>query len=354
MLRLISRQKLLKRAIGLLFLFSSLFEARFAFGGEAQEKKKAPRVAARVADEVVTLDEIEKAVASQLAQLEEQRYQLMQSKLEELIAERLLAREAKRRGIVVEELLKAAVVSKVPEVTEADVTTFITQNKGRLQEETAELRLKVREYLREQKVAQQRSAYVASLERSAKVERLLEEPEPHRVRVKVEGAFAKGPKDAPITIVEFSDFQCPYCRTVVATVKEVMRQYSGRVKWVYRDFPIVGLHPQAPKAAEAARCAGEQGKFWEYHDLLFDHQAQATTADFKRFADQLQLDQKSFAQCLDSGKHQAAVQSDVEEGARLGITGTPSFFINGRFLVGAQPLETFRKVIDSELRRHSK
>ena len=133
-----------------------------------------------------------------------------------------------------------------------------------------------------------------------------------------------------------------------------MRRYSGRVKWVYRDFPIASLHPQAHKAAEAARCAGEHGKFWEYHDFLFEHQAQATTADLKRFADQLKLDQKSFAQCLDSGKQQAAVQSDIEEGARLGITGTPSVFINGRLLVGAQPLEAFRKVIDSELRRHSK
>ena len=140
----------------------------------------------------------------------------------------------------------------------------------------------------------------------------------------------------------------------MATVQEVMRRYSGRVRWVYRDFPIASLHPQAPKAHEAARCAGEHGKFWEYHDLLFDSQAQATTEDFKRFADQLKLDPKSFASCLDSGKQQAAVKSDVEEAARLGITGTPTFFINGRMLVGAQPLETFRKVIDSELRRHSK
>jgi protein-disulfide isomerase len=353
MFQLISRQTLLKRAIGLLFLFSSLVEARFALGGEVQEKKKAPRVAAKVADEVVTLDEIEKTVASQLAQLEEQRYQLMASKLEELIAERLLAREAKRRGISVEELLKAEVLSKVPEVTEADVTAFITQNKGRMQEETAELRLKVRAYLREQKVAQQRSAYAASLERGAKVERFLEEPEPYRVTVK-EGAFATGPRDAPVTIVEFSDFQCPFCRTVVATIREVMRQYPTTVRLAFRDFPIANLHPKAPKVAEAARCAGEHGKFWEYHDLLFDHQTQATTEDFKRFADQLKLDPKSFASCLDSGKQRAAVKSDLEEGARLGITGTPTFFINGRMLVGAVPLETFRKVIDSEVRRLSK
>lgn len=340
--------------IGLGVFLSGLLAERFVIGAGAQEKKGEPGVAARVNEQVITLEELTRAVALELSRLEEQRYQLMESKLDELIAERLLTQEAKRRGVTGEALLQAEVVSKVPEVTEVEVTTFITQNKARLPEETADLRLKVRDYLREQKVAQQRRAYMANLEQSTKVQRFLEEPEPIRVSVKVEGAYVKGPKDAAVTIVEFSDFQCPFCRTVVATVKEVMRQYPGRVRWAFRDFPIASLHPKAPKAAEAARCAGEQGKFWEYHDLLFDSQAQATQADFKRFADQLKLDPKSFGLCLDSGRHRAAVQSDVDDGTRLGITGTPSFFINGRPMVGAQPLETFRRIIEAELRRPPK
>ena len=348
------RPNLSTAAVGVGFFLLGLFAGRYALGGEVKDKKKEPGVTARIDDQVVTMQELEKALAPQLARLEEEKYKLIESKLEELIAERLLAREAKRRGVTVEGLLKAEVVSKVPNVTEAEVTSFITQNKGRLREETAELRLKVRDYLREQKEAQQRNAFVASLEQSANVQRFLEEPEPIRVTVKAEGAFAKGAKDAPITVVEFSDFQCPFCRNVVATVKEVMRQYPSTVRWAFRDFPIASLHPKAPKAAEAARCAGEQGKFWEYHDVLFDSQAQATTEDFKRFADQLKLDPRSFASCLDSGMQKAAVQSDVEEGARLGITGTPTFFINGRMLVGAQPLETFKKIIEVELRRPSK
>ncbi len=348
------RPNLSTAAVGVGFILLGLFAGRYALGGEVKEKKKEPGVAARIDDQVVTLEELKQVLAPQLSQLEEQKYKLMESKLDELIAERLLAREAKQRGVTVEDLLKAEVSSKVPEVTEADVTSFITQNKGRLRDETAELRLKVRDYLREQKEAQQRKTFVASLEQSAKVQRLLEEPEPIRVTVKAEGAFAKGPKDAPVTIVEFSDFQCPFCRNVVATVKEVMHQYPTAVRWAFRDYPIASLHPKAPKAAEAARCAGEQGRFWDYHDLLFDSQAQATPEDFKRFADQLKLDPKSFASCLDTGKQQAAVQSDVEEAARLGITGTPTFFINGRMLVGAQPLETFRKIIEAELRRPPK
>jgi protein-disulfide isomerase len=254
----------------------------------------------------------------------------------------------------VEALLNTEVVSKIPEVSEAEITSFMTQNKGRLQGTAAELRPKVRDYLKEQKVSKMGKAYVANLREVAKVERLLEEPEPIRVPVKSDGAFVQGPKDAPVTIVEFSDFQCPFCRNAVATLKEVMRQYPGRVKWIFRDFPLASLHAKAPKAAEAARCAGEQGKFWEYHDLLFDFQARATIADFKQFAEDLKLDSKSFGPCLDSGKQQVAVESDLQEGNRLGITGTPTFFINGRMLVGAQPLETFKRIIEAELRRHSK
>lgn len=338
---------------GVLFLGVWLLSRGLVLGAQRPESKN-PAVVARIGDQVVTLQELEQGLAVQLARLDEQRHQLMQSKLDELIQERLLGQEAKRRGVTVEALLKEEVSSKVTEVTEAEVTTFITQNKARLKGDAAELRPKVREYLTSERVGSQQRAYVAGLRQKSQVEVFLKEPEPIRIPVKVEGAFVKGPRDAPVTIVEFSDFQCPFCRTVVGTVKEVMRQYAGQVKWVYRDFPIPNLHPQAAKAAEAARCAGEQEKFWEYHDLLFDSQAQWGTADFKRFADQLKLDAKRFELCLESGKHQAAVQSDIEGGTRLGVTGTPTFFINGRLLVGAQPLENFKKIIEAELHQTSK
>ncbi len=201
------RSTFIATAIGLGVFLSGLLVGPFAVWAEAPGQQKEPRQAAKVDGQVITLEEVEKSVALQLGRIEEERYQLLQSKLEELIAERLLAREAKRRGGTVDALLQAEVFSKVPEGTEAEVTAFITQNKARLQEETADLRRKVRDYLREQKGVQQRHAYVASLEQSAKVQRFLEAPEPIRVAVKAEGAFMKGPKNAPVTIVEFSDFQ---------------------------------------------------------------------------------------------------------------------------------------------------
>jgi protein-disulfide isomerase len=341
-------------ALGLTFLLFGFLGSTTVIAGEASKKKREAEMAARVDEQVITMQDLEKALAAQLAKLQEQKYQLMESKLDELIEERLLEQEAKRRGMTVEALLKAEVSSKVPEVTDAEVTSFITENKARLRGETAELRPKVRDYLRDQKVAQQAKVFMARLRQGAKVAIFLEEPEPIRVAVKGEGAFVKGPKDAPVTLVEFTDFHCPFCGKAVTTLKDVMREYDGKIRWVFRDFPIASLHPQAHKAAEAARCAGEQGTFWEYHDLLFGSQSPTTIEDFKRYAEQLKLDLNSFGQCLDSGKHRAAVEADVQEGARLGVTGTPTFFINGRILVGAQPLENFRKIIEAELRASSK
>ncbi len=333
--------------VGLVFIVSLFVLPLVAWGDERGENG----VVAKVGDQVVTMEELEQSLAAQLAKLQEQKQQLMLSKLDELIVQRLLEQEAKRRGITVEALVKADILSKVPGVTDAEVARFMSENKARLRGEAAELRPKVREYLTNERVTSQRRTYVAGLRQKTPVEVLLKEPEPIRMVVKVDGAFAKGPKDAPVTIVEFSDFHCPFCRGAVATLQDVMRQYPGKVKWVYRDFPIPSLHPQAAKAAEAARCAGEQGKFWEYHDVLFESQNQATLADFKRFADQLKLESKRFAACLESGRHQAAVQSDMDDGARLGITGTPTFFINGRLLVGNQPVDNFKRIIETELRQ---
>jgi protein-disulfide isomerase len=177
----------------------------------------------------------------------------------------------------------------------------------------------------------------------------LEAPAGTRVAVSASKGFMRGAKEAPVTIVEFSDFQCPFCKNATATVKQVMDKYPGKVKWVFRDFPLPAIHPAAPKAHEAARCAAEQGKFWEYHDLLFDRSPKQNPDDLKQYAKDLKLDASTFGQCLDSGKQEAAVTKDVEEGSRLGVTGTPTFFINGRQLVGAQPLTAFQKIIDGEL-----
>jgi protein-disulfide isomerase len=311
---------------------------------------KAGTPAATVGGEVISLEEVEQAVRPQLIKLEEQRYEILEQKLDQLIAERLLGQEAKRLGVSVEQLLKSEVYAKAPEVPEADVASFINQNRGRLPKmDEQELRLKVWDHLRSQKVNDQRQAYVQALRSQAKVAVLLAEPASARYEVNADRGFAVGPKDAPVTIVEFSDFQCPFCKSATATVKQILDKYPGKVRLVFRDYPLVSIHPLAPKAHEAARCAAEQGKFWEYHDLLFERSPRLAPQELKQYAQDLKLDAAAFGQCLDTGKYVAEVDRDTQEGMSLGLTGTPSFFINGRQLVGAQPITAFQKIIDGEL-----
>jgi protein-disulfide isomerase len=171
---------------------------------------------------------------------------------------------------------------------------------------------------------------------------------PFRVEVSTDGPV-RGPAEAPVTIVEFEDFQCPYCRRVQSTLDQVLVRYNGKVKLVHRDFPLASLHPKSHDAHEAARCAGEQGKFWEFRDLLYTGVGQAISEQINDYAERLKLDSDAFKTCVAGGKYKAAVRKDEEEGARLGVEGTPAFFINGRAFSGAQPEANFAQIIDEEL-----
>jgi protein-disulfide isomerase len=160
-----------------------------------------------------------------------------------------------------------------------------------------------------------------------------------------------GDADAPVTIIEFSDFECPFCgRYVTQTYPQIKKDYvdTGKVRIVFRDYPLP-FHSNAQKAAEAAECADDQGKFWDMHAKLFSNQQALDVASLKKYAGELALDQTEFDECLDSGKHAAEVQQDLADGSAAGVSGTPSFFVNGMLLVGAQPYSEFKKLIDAEL-----
>ena len=161
--------------------------------------------------------------------------------------------------------------------------------------------------------------------------------EPLRFPVEVAGFPARGPEDAPVVIVAFSDFECPYCSRVIPTLEHVVETYGDQVRLVFRQFPLNNIHPNAQKAAEASLCANDQGKFWEMHDLMFKEQKS------------LELDVEAFNECIDSSKYAETVMSDLKAGGQVGVTGTPALFINGRFLSGAQPFEQLAAVIDAEL-----
>jgi protein-disulfide isomerase len=304
---------------------------------------------AEVNGEAITTKDLDSALGTKLARLEEQIYDLKRQELDSLIAQKLFAQEAAKRKISVSQLLDAEVTAKVPLVTETEIDAFYRANKANIRGNDPETRQKIRAFLQQQKFNAQRELFIKSLRSRGNVIVRLQPPPVTRVDVSIKDAPFRGAADAPVTIVEFSDFECPYCKRAHSTLIQLLEKYAGKVKLVHRDFPLDSIHHQAQRSAEAARCAQDQGKFWQYYDTLFKESPKLSPGDLNRYAAQVGIDTKKFDACLKASAHKNIIQRDVNEGRRLGITGTPAFFINGRPISGAQPLETFARVIDDEL-----
>jgi protein-disulfide isomerase len=313
--------------------------------GQSEESKKL----AKVDGVVITQAEIDRTGGKQLQQLRQQLFELERQKLDEYIGATLLTQEAKERGVSASTLLEQEVNNKITPVTEDEVRAFYDQHKERLKVDFEKVRDQIGDYLREQKIAARKNEYLKTLRADAKITTYLKAPPIQRAEVLANGAPSKGSEKAPVTIVKFEDFECPYCKRVQPSLTAVLKQYDGKVRLVHKDLPLEAIHPKAQLAAEAARCAGEQGKFWEYHDTLYENAPKFTPPELKSYAKTIGLAAASFEQCLDGRKYKAAVQKDLSEGAKLGLTGTPSFFINGREISGALPVESFAAIIDEEL-----
>jgi len=284
-------------------------------------------------------------IQGQLMELRQREDQLRRGALEELIAQVLVQREAEARGVSAEELARTEITDKA-QVTSTEAKAFYEANRSRFGTTTeAEAIPQIVEGLGRQRERERRAALAQELSVKYPVEVLLE---PFRVAVDTGEAPVRGRPDAPITFVEFSDFQCPFCVRARPAVNRVREVYGDDVRFAFRHFPL-SFHEQAPKAGEAVACAGEQDKFWEMHDRLWESAGKLQPADLKEHAVALGLDPGAFGQCLDSGRHAAVVGRDTAAGAQLGVSGTPAFFINGRPLTGAQPFEAFAQVIEEEL-----
>lgn len=305
---------------------------------------------AEVNGEAITTDEIAKLVSTPLSKLEEQIYTLKRRALDALIADRLVVKEAARRQMSVQALLEAE-TRDVATVTEQEIEATYRQQKPQLGTDEAAAKERIREQLRALKIAARQRAFVDQLREQSVVVVKLKPPTPSRVDLNIDGAPFKGPATAPVTIVEFQDFHCPFCQRVQPTLVQLAARYGERVKLVYRDFPIDSLHPQARSAHEAARCADAQGRFWPYHDALYAKPSNGSLDRLKAIAKEADVEMEAFERCLNARTYRSTVQKDIDEGTRLGVIGTPTFFINGRVISGAQPLENFTRIIDEELAR---
>ena len=307
------------------------------------------RALAVVNEKTIWSDEVDQAIVSQLLPLEQQIYVLRKAALENLIARTILESEASRLRISVEELRQrlttgpVAVSDKeVEELYQENATVFASMSPD-------EAREKLRLDLEAQGRMRLYREGLVKLKAAAKIELFLDEP---RLRFLKENAHApsRGPQNAAVSIAEFSDFQCPYCKAAQPTIEQILRLYPKDVRLVFRHLPSES-HPQSMLLAIASFCADEQNSFWKYHDNLFatDDLSALTTQSAEEFARRLGLDSIRFRKCLSSEAARQTVQQDVREARRLGINSTPTFVINGRLLRGVSSFETFRKIIQQEL-----
>jgi protein-disulfide isomerase len=319
-------------------------------GPDAQDRSQ---IIAHFAGESITRDEVEGPLATRIYELEMQIYRLKQQQAENVIHQKLLQKEAEASGIPLTQVINQVANPAQVEVSDAEVNQYLQKNQDRLKNWAGpeeDLRKQVRALVQRQKIQQLVGDYAKSLYGKYDVALHIREPEYPLIQINVEGDPFLGPSNAGLTIVQFSDYQCPSCRKAHEVVRQVREAYKDRVKYVFKDYPLK-RHRGSDKAAEAARCAGDQGRFWEYQDLLFASEDSMTPELLEQYAEKLGLKRDAFQECLQEEKYKNAVQKDLAEGKRVGIDKIPSFVIGGKMVSGIPAKDDFRKYLDRELRK---
>ena len=308
----------------------------------AQTAASSGQVIAEIGTQKITAADLEQGKSGTLLQARFQYYMNQRKALDELIDDQLITAEARKQNISVDQLLTQVVYKTVKDPTEDQLQVYYEGLDT--QQPYEAVRSQVLEHIRSLRRAKARASYVADLRKKADITVLLMPPV---ADVNISNTYIDGSSDAQVMLVEFADYECPYCQKVSPQLKQLKKEYGSKLAIAYKDMPLP-MHQHSEKAAEAARCAGEQGKFWEYHDALYSDKA-LTVAELKEHARSLQLNGEQFDQCLDSNKMAAAVKKDLEEGNRLGLTGTPSFFVNDHFFSGALDYAALKQMVEQQL-----
>jgi protein-disulfide isomerase len=309
---------------------------------------------AKIDGQPITYADVEKQSGGKLRQAEvkalSELYDTRRGAIDEVITKRLLEDEAKKKNETLEQWFQNDFSQTLPTPSDQEMKQFYEEHKAQMGAQPYDqVKDRIAQYIKQTKGREQLSTLIDNLKKQHNVQVTLQAPDLPRVEVAAKGP-ARGPDSAPVTIVEFSDFQCPYCGREVPVVERIMQEYDGKVRLVFRHFPL-NFHPYAQKAAEAGACAADQGKFWQMHDKMFGNQQKLAVDDLKAFAKDVGLDPKKFEKCLDSGEKKALVDADEKAGEEAGVSGTPAFFVNGIFINGAVPYEQFKDTLDRELKK---
>jgi protein-disulfide isomerase len=310
------------------------------------------RVFATVNGQAITSGDIEASLRPVVYESQERIYEMRKAALDTKINDILLAQEARKRNTTVEALIDTEIKSKVKLVSEEDARKFYDENKAQIQGSYEQVKYQILQYLQQQEQRKSESAFALELRKASKVEVFLREPEPPVYTIDITDQPTKGNAQARVTIVEFTDFECPSCAYTHPIIEELMKLYGDKVKLVVRDFPL-NQHIHATKAAEAAEAAREQGKYWEYISLMFHNQKALEIENLKEYATKLGLDRKLFDEALDSGKYLERVRRDMADGQRVGVNSTPTVFINGR-RIKDKSLENLKAAVEEALKTVAK
>ena len=286
------------------------------------------RVLATVNGRDITSGDVENALLPLVFDVQEQVYELRTQDVELKVNDLLLGQEAQKRGVTARALLDAEVASKTPAVTEADARKFYDENRERINGDFAQTKEQIAEYLREAAERKALTDFAARMRAGSQVRTFLVAPAAPVYQIATDGQPSKGNPAASVTLVEFTDFQCPSCAAAQPILSRITAEYGDRVRLVVRDYPL-SQHPDAQRAAEAAEAAREQGKYWEYATLLYQNQSALGADKLKEYASRVGLDRAKFDAALDSGKFADNVSRDLRDGERAGVAGTPTVFVNG-------------------------
>ena len=306
------------------------------------------RVLAVVNDKQITAGDVEGSLRPLIFNVQEQVYALRKRDLELKINDTLLSQEAQKKSITTRALLEAEVSAKLAPVTDAQAQAFYDQNKERISGDFAQTRAQIIQYLKEEKEREATVAFAERLRRASKIEVNLTAPEVPSFTIATDDQPVKGNSKALVTIVEFTDFQCPSCARQHPVLERIVSEFGDQLRLVVRDFPL-SQHAHARKAAEAAEAAREQGKYWEYAALLFRNQSALGVDKLRQYASDLGLDRARFDASLDSGKFAEKVQRDLADGRRLGVNGTPTLYINGK-RVSDNSYESLKSAVEAALK----
>jgi protein-disulfide isomerase len=304
-------------------------------------------VLATVAGKPITAAMIDERLRPLAYKLRMSTYLMEKGALDQAIYNQLLLAEANRRNVAPEDIVRTEISEKTHQPTEAEIAKFYTEHQSNIPGKLDAVRSRISSYLQDQQQKELENALAERLRKQANIRMLLVEPPPLVQTISVDDDPARGDANAPVTVVEFTDFQCPSCAAMQPVLDEVLKSYGNKVRFVVRDFPLQA-HANARKAAEAANAANAQGKFWDYAAVLFKHQSALDVPSLKKYASDLGLNRAVFDAALDSGKYSAEVRHDLDDGEKYGIDGTPAIFINGIALTELST-EGLRAAIDKAL-----